>query len=193
MIKDILRYLSSWSNPLTMKAYRQITFAKEHRLVWSYAVLLMIAGFILMIRPVLAQDREQPPGFGLDVKKDYEQQGSRIQVDPGSTWAWSDPRVEEKEPDSVRIRLGVGMDYHDFLPRNFDPYGCPGFAPGPPLHKLWEWHGEDSTAYSYLEVFLDEESLRQLKYAYNLQRLREMEARIELYRQAQRELIEKYF
>ena len=161
-----------------MKAHRQITFQKEHRLVWSYTAFLAVAAIFLMMRPVLAQDKEELPDVKLEIHKEYDEQGRLVGADTLRTWTWSGNEFSGKAFDSVWRNLD--MDLRDLFPRSFD---ASGFA-GPPLHRFWHWNGEDSTAWSYLEDVFDEDLRRQME---------DLEERMEIFRKQYRQQMERYF
>ena len=147
-----------------MKAFRQINFKQENRLVWSYTGALVLVGLILMIRPVLAQEENNGPQVKVDVKKEYDEDGNLIRMDSVRTWTWSGESFSPEEFDS--LWNNGGLDPDAFLPRNFDFYGF-NDMPFPPIHNFWHWNGEDSTAYSYLDQFFDDGFLQEFRRNFN--------------------------
>jgi hypothetical protein len=205
----------------TMKAYRQITFQRENRLVWSYTAFLLIAGIFIMIRPVLAQDENPDPEFRVDVKKEYDVHGNLTHLDTVRSWTWSGEEYSIDAFDSIWRHMGGHP--HDFLPRNFNSCGFLGFPPGPPLSGSWLWNPEDSTAYPFLDEIFDKDFLKgtwngfipshvrwsapgdtidfscrepgfnEEYFEDYLNQLNDLEDRMEHYMQEHHQLIEKYF
>lgn len=134
-------------------------------MVWSYSAAIMFLGLILMLRPVVAQQKENLPEVKVEVKKEYDEDGNLVKTDSIRTWCWSGRDYSLEEFDS--LRKDMGLDFNHMLPGNYNPFSFQGTPPGPPMHNFWHWNGRDSTARSYLEDLFDEETLEQFRRKYH--------------------------
>jgi len=168
-----------------MKAFNQINFQMEHRLVWSYSVALIFIGLFIMFTPVFAQqDDADAPDVKVDIKKEYNELGTLIRVDSVRTWCWSGEQFSQQKFDSLWEDISGNLDH--FLPRNFDYFRFNRMPPGPPMHNFWRWNGEDSSAYSYFHDFD--------QYAETFEEnFKDYSERIHKYKEEHQKLIEKYF
>lgn len=149
-----------------MKAFRQISFKQENRLVWSYSGALIVFAIFFTITPVFAQwDEPDEPKVTIDVKKEYDDDGNLVKVDSVRTWVWSGHSFSDYGSDS--IWQNFSEHFEDFSPRNFDQFGFHGLPPGQGLFNFWEWNESDSTAISQFEDYFDEEFLEQFNESFN--------------------------
>lgn len=165
-----------------MKAFKQLNFRRELKLVWGYSAALIIIGVLIMVRPVLAQDEKSVPEVKIDVQKKFDEQGNLIGMDSVRTWTWSGDHFSQEEFDSVWRDFHSRFDH--LMKENFNGYS---FNDLPDMHNFWLWNGEDSTAYSHfdrLDEFLNEDFKEYMK---------EFEERLEAYQREHQQLIEKYF
>jgi len=114
-----------------MKAFKQINFSRETRIVFSYAGLMCILGFFILLSPVLAQDdsvHTGQPRVHIDVKKQYDQQGNLSLFDSVYSWYWSGKDGLPDEYDSLfkhfhKPYFGFGYGYHPLPPLMPGYYG----------------------------------------------------------------------
>ena len=72
-----------------MKAFKQFTFHREHRMVWSYSAAVLLLSLFVMLRPVVAQQEENLPEVKVEVKGKYDENGKLTTMDTVRTWNWS--------------------------------------------------------------------------------------------------------
>jgi hypothetical protein len=75
-----------------MKAFKQLDFNTENKIVFSYAGIMCLLGFFILLSPVFAQDdsiQSNQPKVHIDVKRQYDQNGNLSEYDSIYSWYWS--------------------------------------------------------------------------------------------------------
>lgn len=139
-----------------MKAFAPLSLSFENRLVWTYATILSVVSFFILLSPVLAQeDNFLGPDLQLEVKKEFDDAGNLISVDSSKTWFWSGKEFSNHEFDS--IWRSFRQEFQDAFAENFENKKFLDQLNHPPLHNYWHWNNSDSTAYSFYDDLFDEE------------------------------------
>ena len=135
-----------------MKAYKQINFSYENRIVFGYAGIMSMLSFLILLSPVFAQDNEplpkNEPKVHYDVKKEYDKDGNLTGYDSTYTWFWSDKGFGMRDYDSLIERFNQQFKLSD----DWNWFGMQPFPSIPPIDHFWYWNDQDSS------VFLDEDS-----------------------------------
>lgn len=144
-----------------MKAYKQINLQTERRLIWTFTSLLIFMGVFIMITPVFAQfeDHAADADARTEVNIVYDEDGNHVGSDTVQNWYWADKKCSQQEFDS--IWQNIAKDFKEYFPGNIDDIGFHNFPHGPPTHNFWHWNESDSSAFSYLDGYFDEDFLNE--------------------------------
>jgi hypothetical protein len=129
-----------------MKAFKQIDLSRETRIVFGYAAMMCLLGFLILLSPVFAQDdslQTIEPKVHIDVKRDYDPYGNLSRYDSVYSWYWSGRGNLPEEYDSI---------FRQFYDPNL------GFGSGhksvPPLMPYYpEGDSADSLRYSLFDYY----------------------------------------
>jgi hypothetical protein len=76
-----------------MKAYKQINYRFENRIVFGYAGLMSLLCSLILLSPVIAQDtidhNRNQPKVHYDINKEYDKDGNLTNYDSTYSWYWS--------------------------------------------------------------------------------------------------------
>ena len=128
-----------------MKAFQQINYSFENKVVFSYAGVLCLLGFFILLSPVFAQEdghaRNNEPKVHYDVKKEFDKDGNLTGYDSTYSWYWSVEGWDMPDDSMIeqlnrRFRLFDGQ----WLWSGMEP-----FHNLPPNGQYWFWNDEDSS------------------------------------------------
>lgn len=131
-----------------MKAFKQINYAFENRIVFGYAGLMSMLCFLIMLSPVFAQEFSHPdisqPGVHYDVKKEYDKDGNLTRYDSAYSWYWSEGQQGVTGYDSILKHIQEQMDLFS------GNWNWPGTIPDVP-HKdgFNYWNLPDSSGIAF--------------------------------------------
>lgn len=171
-----------------MKAFKQLDFSKENKIVFSYAGFMCLLGFFILISPVFAQDdsiQSNQPKVHIDVKRQYDQNGNLSRYDSIYSWYWS---------GKGNLPLGFDSVFRNF---NFQFPDFPGFfdynvpfndSLGISFHDFDDMQKYFEDKFDFKGMMPDDEFFKN----YDLQHDEFME-RYRKYQEENQKLIEKYF
>lgn len=181
-----------------MKAFKQISYAYENKIVFGYAGIMSLLSFFILLSPVLAQDNEplrpDQPNVHYDVKKEYDKDGNLTGYDSAMIWYWSGNGTAMYDFDSLFEQFGKQFD---FFNEQWNWSGLHTFPSIPfPLNDslgLSFYNFDDFSKYfdeefNRTKPFDDYESLKELH-----GQLDEFMKRYQEYQKEHQKLIEKYF
>lgn len=129
-----------------MKAFKQINYAFENRIVFGYAGLMSLLSFLIMLSPVFAQElnhqENNQPGVHYDVKKEYDKDGNLTRYDSTYSWYWSDKQLGMMGSDSLLKHIQEQMD---LFSGNWNWPGFESFHGIPHMDRFNYWSIPDSS------------------------------------------------
>lgn len=132
-----------------MKAYKQINYSFENKVVFSYAGMLCLLGFFILLSPVFAQEDEHQqknePKVHYDVKKEYDKDGNLTGYDSTYSWQWSGEGWN-MPADSMLEQLN---QHFRFLDGPWDWSGMEPFHNLGPNDRQWFWNDGDSSVLNH--------------------------------------------
>jgi hypothetical protein len=130
-----------------MKAYKQISYACENKIVFGYAGIMSLLSFFILLSPVFAQDDEPmqqgQPKVHYDVKKEYDKDGNLTGYDSAMIYYWSDKGTGIPDFDSLFEQFSQQFDSYN---NQWDWSGIQPFPFQPPLQRFHYWNEPDSSA-----------------------------------------------
>jgi hypothetical protein len=107
-----------------MKAFKQFSFDKELKALWSYVSVLSFICFLVMFSPVLGQTEEpieQKPQVKIDVQKEYDEDGNMTGYDSSWNWHWQGNSHFDIHHDSIWTRFNDHWNrvMYDIYSRDF--------------------------------------------------------------------------
>ena len=133
-----------------MKAFKQINYAHENRIVFGYVALLSLICFMIMLSPVFAQDLNSPdknqPRVHYDVKKEYDKDGNLTGYDSTYSWYWSDKGPGVINADSLLKQI---QEQIDLLSGEWNWSGFESFPGIPNMDRFNYWSEPDSSGYAF--------------------------------------------
>jgi len=187
-----------------MKAFKQLDFSTENKIVFSYAGILCLLGFFILLSPVFAQDdsiQGNQPKVPIDVKRQYDPNGNLSQYDSIYSWYWSgkgslpsgfgsyDSLRNSSHPDFFNPDwpFNFNFQFPDF-PGLFD-YNVPlNDSLGISFHDFDEMQKYFEDKFDFKSLMPDEEFFKK----YDQQHDEFME-RFRKYQEENQKLIKKYF
>jgi hypothetical protein len=140
-----------------MKAFKQINYGFENRIVFGYAGLMSLLCFLIMLSPVFAQDtndlNKNQPKVHYDVKKEFDKDGNLTGYDSTYSWYWSDRGLGIIDSDSIMKQF---QQQFDFLNDQWNWSGIESMPGWPPLQPFNYWNNPDSSGF-----FRDDSTLNQ--------------------------------
>jgi hypothetical protein len=138
-----------------MKAFKQINYSFENRIVFGYAGLMSLLCFLILLSPVFAQDsidlNKNQPKVHYDVKKEYDKDGNLTAYDSISSWFWSDKEIGIHDYDSL---LKQFHQQFDIFNDNWNWSGNEPFSDLPLMNPFRYLYDVDSAgSYLYDSIF----------------------------------------
>ncbi len=129
-----------------MKAYKQINNSFEYKIVFSYAGLMSLLSFFILLSPVFSQEdkpiQKNEPKIHYDVKKEFDKDGNLTGYDSTFSWYWSDRGFGIHDFDSLFEEFDQNFN---FLGDQRNWSGVHPFGGLPHDSPFWNWNGEDSS------------------------------------------------
>ncbi|MEZ5197366.1 MAG: hypothetical protein R2764_13505 [Bacteroidales bacterium] len=172
-----------------MKAFKQINFSYEYRMVFSYAAVLCMASFFIVLSPVLAQDdvNQNKPEVKIDIKKEFDDMGNIIFFDSVYSWSWNGHDFPVGKLDSLFESLNHGLENFDFSNR-FHFHDFPLDSVNISYFNFEDFQKRFDENFNVDDFFLDKELLKKFQFDN-----REFMERFRQYSEEHQKLIEKYF
>ncbi len=128
-----------------MKAYKQINYRFENKIVFGYAGLMSLLCSLILLSPVIAQDtidhNRNQPKVNYDVKKEYDKDGNLTNYDSTYSWYWSGDGSYWQNYDSLFKQFHQQFEIFD---ENRDWSGLTPFHDQTDPHHFRYWDKLDS-------------------------------------------------
>jgi hypothetical protein len=185
-----------------MKAFKQLSYSKEKRMVFSYAGIMSLLSFFILLSPLFAQDdenvRQNEPKVHIDVKKEFDENGNISRFDSTYSWYWSVKGNDLADFDSLFDDFNLQFDLFgdqfngivipQLPPFHYFRYDDENDSSGYFFHDFDDMHKFFNKDFDLKKMIPDKEFIERYQ--------KEHEAFLERYKEYQKEhqkLIEKYF
>jgi hypothetical protein len=142
-----------------MKAFNQIDMSTEKRVLLSYASILSILSFFILLSPLFGQERDtlhNKPEVCIDIKKDFDEDGNLTGYDSSYSWFWSGKDLIPVDVDSLIRHFRKHSGGFGFL-WSEDPFRFYPITPDSLWSRYKNFDQPDSSRYSYLDEFFNDD------------------------------------